>query len=534
MLNYLERALSADNDGDRDAALDEGLVAWDIQFVELLRYAAGQSEAMRPLAERGMERFTDWLGGETLTQRADEDERRALAAVNAATMSPGLSRLAVEALGGLPPEHPLRRTHLDTMLQVLRRRLEELKKSGPTDDVLITFSTLINQEENSDQKDALVEDGLAVLESNPNEEARDFRLAAAGVFVDHAIQERDAGNPTAQHRQAERGRRILSPLLDREAVQRDPYDLALGAMLAEVEEDPSAAFELYERVLGTDVHEGQRVRALLGLLRTGILTSQHESVVHYGSSMLDLVVQRYAVEVDEDEAELAQRAEDLSDAVTHIATSCIALGDLEHLLLTLERASSARLRHRSLLRRGRSSRRIRQLEEALWGVERGAPVDAREAGLAAAEGRAAAALTLRSRLQETYRTAAQQVTERFDPPDPDQVSQRLRADEGIVVLGLGTWGTALLFLRRTEPLVGEVLAQGTLASWAAVFAPNETGWAYVLGAPWEYHRDPRADLDLVLSHADELIGSRIASWARSNRLRRIWIVPHSWLALVPW
>jgi hypothetical protein len=300
------------------------------------------------------------------------------------------------------------------MLKVLRRRLEELKKSGPTDDVLITFSTLINQEENSDQKDALVEDGLAVLESNPNEEARDFRLAAAGVFVDHAIQERDAGNPTAQHRQAERGRRILSPLLDREAVQRDPYDLALGAMLAEVEEDPSAAFELYERVLGTDVHEGQRVRALLGLLRTGILASQHESVVHYGSSMLDLVVQRYAVEVDE--AELAQRAEDLSDAVTHIATSCIALGDLEHLLLTLERASSARLRHRSLLRRGRSGRRIRQLEEALWGVGRGAPVDAREAGLAAAEGRAAAALTLRSRLQETYRTAAQQVTERFDPP----------------------------------------------------------------------------------------------------------------------
>jgi hypothetical protein len=95
MLNYLERALSADNDGDRDAALDEGLVAWDIQFVELLRYAAGQSEAMRPLAERGMERFTDWLGGETLTQRAGEDERRGLAAVNAATMSPGLSRLAV-------------------------------------------------------------------------------------------------------------------------------------------------------------------------------------------------------------------------------------------------------------------------------------------------------------------------------------------------------------------------------------------------------------------------------------------------------
>jgi CHAT domain-containing protein len=92
----------------------------------------------------------------------------------------------------------------------------------------------------------------------------------------------------------------------------------------------------------------------------------------------------------------------------------------------------------------------------------------------------------------------------------------------------------LLFLRRTEPLAGEVLAQATLASWAPVFFRNESGWANVLGAPWEYHGDPRADLDLVLSHADELVGSRIASWAGLHGLRRIWVVPHSRLALVPW
>jgi hypothetical protein len=323
MLNYLERALSADNDADRDAALDDGLVAWDMQFVQLLRYAAGQSEAMQPLAERGMERFTRWLAGLRLTQRADEDERRALAAVNAATMKPALSRLAVESLEGLPAEHPFRRIHLGSPLNVLRRRLKELKKSGSTDDVLRTLSALIDQEGDSEQQWELVDEGLAVLESNPNEEAPDFRLAAFKVFLDRAGYGRDAGNAADQHRMAELGRRIVAPLLGREAIEREPYNLALGAKLAEVEGDRSAAFELYERVLGADIREGQRVDVVLGLLRTGIWTSQHEAVVHYGSSNLDLVIQQYAVEVDE--AKLAERAKDLGYAVTSIAISCVAL-----------------------------------------------------------------------------------------------------------------------------------------------------------------------------------------------------------------
>jgi len=313
------------------------------------------------------------------------------------------------------------------------------------------------------------------------------------------------------------------------AVQADPPGLVLGALLAEVEGDAEAAFVLYERALAADLNESQRAGALSGLLRTGVLTGRHEAVVSRGSAMLDLLLQRYVTADDE----VDRHAGDLQRAVRRITGSCVALGDFRQLLLTLERTSSTRLRHRSLLRQGRRSRHIRRLEAALWSAQRGAPVEAGAAKLAVADGRAAQTVTLQARLQEAYREAAYQLADRFDPLEPEKVSRRLRTDEGIVVLAAGSWGTALLFLWRSEPLSGQILPS-ELDAWDSAIVQESTGWGHVVGAPWDYRGDARADLDRLLSHAEDAVGHPLADWARRHGIRRLWVVAHGVLAYVPW
>src|SRR5262249_37388289 len=84
-LRYVERAIKAASDDERKAALSDGLLAFGVRFVmlwELLEQrAAADSGFIHETGERVMLLFVAWLKGKTLTARADEPERRALAAL---------------------------------------------------------------------------------------------------------------------------------------------------------------------------------------------------------------------------------------------------------------------------------------------------------------------------------------------------------------------------------------------------------------------------------------------------------------------
>lgn len=113
-LPFFERALMADDDDARRAALIDGIVSFGDRFVVMLRLAAAhapQPAVVEDLATQGARLHLGWLKGQRLTTRADEPERRARAALR--LLAPAwalddLAHYAAQAILDLPDGHPLR------------------------------------------------------------------------------------------------------------------------------------------------------------------------------------------------------------------------------------------------------------------------------------------------------------------------------------------------------------------------------------------------------------------------------------------
>lgn len=543
MLAYMEKAVGAGTEQERDDILSAGIVAWGREFINVLSYAAEQHpDPWAPMMDAANARFARWLGGAKLTDRADEDERRALAALEVADLSPSLARLPVEALRRLPGDHPLRLARLDAALSRLRDHLETAEGADDVDTRLITLAALLAGATSPEQEDALVEEGEELLPRATDEASiENFRVAAGHIYSSRMIRARDAGDTAAVPALVRRARRLLDPLVDKMAKDGNGYGLTLAGIVIEMDDDADQALDRYLQALQTQLSEDKRLATLTAVLRTGVLSGRYHEVVQHARETLDGLVLRYATEPDP--RRTAEHRSDLDRALANVCASCTALGDLDLLLWALEVTSSARLRHRMAIRRGRSGPRIRTLEAALWSAERGISVmptgrDVR------GEGRAAASLTVVARLREAHRSEAERHRGELATPTVAEVAARLHTHEGVVVLGAGQWGTALLLIGppggdepRTEP-EGDILPT-SLADWAAAFASDDPpGWAYVLGAPWEYDGMPGADrraaLERAIHEADAEVGPRLADWATVHDLRRLWVVAHGVLGLLPW
>jgi hypothetical protein len=547
MVVYVRLALEAGSDAERETALGEGIVAWGELFMVVLGHAARENPSWgEPLRDRALDLLSAWMGGRRLTRRADEDERRALAAIDMARRNPALARLAVEALGQLPEQHPTRRALLAEAVALM----DDQASTTVPDQRLSILATKLDRARSSEQKDRLLQEGQALLPRSTDATAqRMFRLSAAGVLIELCIGARDRGDAVAQADLAAQARDVLVPILDEDAT--DGYPLVMEGLLLELEEKAASAVQAYLRALDDDLSDDRRLIALAGVLRTGDLSDRDDVVLLHAREALTGLVEQYATEPDPERA--AANREDVDSALRSVATSAARAKDLALLLWALEVTSSARLRYRMTARRGRSGGRIRRLEAQLWAAERGlADVTVSRT---AREGRLAQSVSALSQLREAHRRAASQLSTRLAVPDLVEVCALLGPEEGIVVLGTGDWGTAVLLLRRpaTTPVApsgqdvpstdrpppGGVVTGPALATWAEVLGAEEPPrWAYVLGAPWEYpdmpQADPRAALGHALQAANEHVGRRLAAWAERERLLRIWVVAHGVLGLVPW
>ena len=540
MIGFLQRAQAADTEQERDAAIDEGVVAWGYEFVQLALSAPEQNSQWQPITDAIVNRFIVWLGGARLTTRPDEDERRAVAAQTMAQMSPARARWALDALAALPDGHPLRRELLDDTRAMVRANVETFLIDGELDDALMALQSLLSVADTEDEEDSLIAQGEELLARATDEAATGaFRLAAVQVLAGRLIAARDLEDTAALPPLAASTKAMLDSVVDGMNRESDPRALGLAALAFELADEEGRALDVYLELLARDVGPSARNQALVGTLRTGVLAGRHQPVLQYAEEALASLVTEYATEPDPKAAQPLR--EQLDRALANVGISCAATGSLSLLLTALEMTSSARLRYRMAIRRGRGGRPIRRLEAALWSAERG--LDSAE-GLRTLprEGRAAASLTAMARLREAHRSEAQRHQSELTAPTIAEVTSRLRADEGVVVLGTGAWGTALLPLRRNEidgtVPDGEIL-KTPLADWLDVLGPGDApGWALYLALPWDYDSLPGADrcgaLDRALAGADADVGPRIAAWAKERGVRRVWLVPHGILGMVPW
>ena len=144
-----------------------------------------------------------WFGGEQLSDRADEDERRAHALLDVLDKKPELIGLASNAVMKLPEDHPL---HDDARLAGMERHLAESKAAGDLEESVSTIGDLLTTMRRSTQRGGeLVAEALELGKNEGLEVGLRQTRNARGVEVALPSRRR-AGRAPGHQRSAQRGR----------------------------------------------------------------------------------------------------------------------------------------------------------------------------------------------------------------------------------------------------------------------------------------------------------------------------------------
>jgi hypothetical protein len=138
----VRKALEAASEDDRRAALVEGLLEGGIDFVSEL------GSADEDVADEALQLLVGWLTGDRLTDRADEAERRWLAARTWRARQGGdlpvLDRFAAMANLALPPGHEERDRGFAARL--LEEHLAARLAEGDLGEAIRTLATLLDDD----------------------------------------------------------------------------------------------------------------------------------------------------------------------------------------------------------------------------------------------------------------------------------------------------------------------------------------------------------------------------------------------------
>ena len=530
-LAYVDRAFVAATPEEAEGPVIEALLAYGHRFGHTLKYLADDSQDHR--LQRLFEVYTDllgrWIGGEQLTDRADENQRRAAAAVAIAEQQPGLGALAAKAVLALPEGDP----HRDV---ALARRLLEAYEVGEGDvpsaekDLSVLTRLIDLEEPRGSELDECVERGLA-LEREVEEPTtrRRFRVAATGRYLRLAIAARDEDDDAeAQHRLAARGVELL------EGFPPDAGLMGLLAALYTVLDDDRRAAETFGRAVEDDEAQDS----------TRLMAAQFEARVRLGLGELERVVELLEPRVEEYERQyltavadedVESEGETFGDVTMNLAFAHAQLGDWAHAVAVLDRGKSRRSRYRAALRSTAEGAEILERERELYASARGAThrppavPDAHVDPLAAG-------VTPHAALLEAYRTLRPRLeTDVLATPSLADIAAVLRPDEAALMLGQRSEAmllAAVLPGDSTTPRIGRIVPFPT-DRWAVALAPPEGyGWATALAAG-AGRAETAAALRGVLEFVDEFLRD-VVDDLYADGVRSLVVIPHRWLHLVPY
>lgn len=537
-LVFVRRALEAEDEADKRAALAEGIWRFGPRFMSVLTFLSEEAdERFTALFDDGIDVFARWLAGERLTDRVDEPERRAQTATMflkaAGDESTPIVRLAALALLELPEGHEQRDVALAT--ERLRDYLEHARATGDVDVQLMTIEDMVQYElEPRDRREQLIEDGLAVLpRAEGDGTRRTFYLAASGFYAGLAIEARDAGDSEGQERYGARAKEMIEQAAGDDPSQNSPALLNVLAVRLDVMGDEAEAADLYRQVIEhPDADSEARRMASLreGKLRQGF-GDYARTVELFTPLVLELEERYLTALVPED---IADRGTELSDVVGGLAFAHASLGDWRRAVETIDRTKSVRLRFRASLRDTPAGRRLLELEQALYATSRGVTA---ELAIEVEEARdpLATAVSPGAQLLEAYRQARTDFPAELAAPSVKELAAALEPGEAAVVLGLHYTGTLIAVVTPgdEEPIGRSLVEEWTWNRWLTLLGPDETAWLFVLAAP-EAELDAPAALADLLTAADEAIGRQIAALLRGASARRAVLIPHVFLHLLPY
>jgi tetratricopeptide (TPR) repeat protein len=539
---YIEIAYKSEDAAERRQALIEGLMRFGIRFAQSINYIAGQTDNQGPfenVKNEVDEILGSWVMGARLTDRVDEDERRAqLAAFLLRSENALLERYAVRCLLALPEGH----TQRDTALahSALLRMLERSRASGETDGQLLAITDLVEfRLEPHERLLEFIHEGRSLAERvSEADTCRSFRISSIGYYVALAIEASDEGRDTERREWAGKAHELFEEL---RVIQPDDFKtvegLSFAALIMEMIERPSEAAAMFASAVDSSAPDDERYRrAAVIEARYRMELGEYERVVKILTPAVPVLEEIYLTAVED--AAVAEAGEVFSETTGVLALAHAHLERWDEAVKYLERGKSLRLRYRAALRRSPAGKRLLELETKLYALARGVPVEGGEFDAQQIEDWLGAKVSLRNKVLEAYRKGRPRLSpELLAVPSVADIARTLAPDEAVVTLGV---------VKRMETLVA-VICHGDgeqpsgrflfgdwpLKRWAQVFAGRQNdGWLYALAAP-ELQLDYRPALLDVLNRVDEVVGQTLRTFLRGRKVRRVTIIPHSLFHFLP-
>jgi CHAT domain-containing protein len=544
-LIYIKTAYESEDAAERRRALVEGLIRFGIRFRTGIKYLAGQDGEQGPFEEMRAESdeiIHAWLTGQRLTDRVDEDERRAQLATS--MLRPdrrtGLEWLAARCLLALPEGHPQR----DTVLahEALLRTLERSRASGEADGQIYATKYLLEFElEPHDRALELIQEGRVLCERTLGADARhDFRASAIYYYLARAIDARDGGRTEEQREWASEASELFEEMRADEDEQdffKTARGLGFAALIMDISERPAEAAAMFASVVDSSAPgDDSYRRAAIVEARYRMKLGEYERVIKILTPIVPALEEKYLTAVED--ASVEEAGNEFSEATGVLAVAHAHLNRWDEAVKHLERSKSLRLRYRAALRRTPAGKRLLGLETKLYALARGAPVEGGEFDAQQTEDWLGAKVSLRSKVLEVYRTERPRLSpELLAVPSVADIARTLAAGEAVVTLGVveraGTLVAVICRGDEEQPSGRFLLEDWPFKCWVPVLAGElRDGWLYALAAP-ELQLDHRPILLDLLNRVDEVIGQTLRSFLRGRKVRRVTVIPHHWFHLVP-
>ena len=523
----------------RDVLVDS-LAEFGYQFSHYVELSAlYKPELYEPIAAELRAMTEAWLKGHTVSKRVDEVETRVHYCFDLIELDPRLARLAANNVLRLPPGHPARdEERIRKMLNTqLRRAIDEAAESDISVEqfvfkagiALMMIAGLIEHELGSVARiDSLMSAGLSLLQSpHVTDTGNIFRQAATVYNQNQAVKARKAGETELAAMYDAKVVDLLTPLIETETDPRrkQTYSLLRNNAAGESQKVEEIFSAMAATVPEDAQSEAMNLIAVQHKAKRAFERQQYRGVIDLLSSIQQKLEEQYLAAVLEENVATTGAA--LADALAHLAFAYAHEDDWDKALTVLDRAKSLRFRYQALLRSSSLGDILRQLETEIYKRTRGiGPLGAKPVELQKS-------LTA---LLEAYRKEREKIDlNKLPSASPAEISARLASDEAVVVLGVGPTGMLLTVIRPDgdgRPAAHQLLSSDELSSFRNSLIDRKTGWFIFLGFGPAF-AEPRSSLQHLLDTVDRILGQRLAAMLKEMPVRRLTIIPHAELHLVP-
>ena len=508
---------------DRQRLLADALVTWG---AELITWDDAESNRPQTALDEAQRISMDWAYGMQLTSRADEDEARLTFGMQLAEWTPAATGLVARAILLLPEWHPKRSA--DRARELIEAGIADGSATARTHALAahLLFPEVGEADWNA------VEDDLLRSARNASRLAR--QDAFHTVFVGRIRRAVPVADRPADPESVERARQYGAELQADGLLGEGFVGCLAELAFAHLNGDVQRAADAYGRARQyLPPGSGNATEMFLLEAHLRYQLGEFGAAATLVDSALPALELGYVAAIGHVSAQKARK--DLADALSTLTRAYLQDGNWPLVLGSLERGKSIRLRYRALLRRAGSHDRVTWLENDLskphsfspaWSVRGGGKTAGRPVT------NISGSVDRTTQRREEYRRRCEWLivpghTAVPDPPPPGEALVVLGFDRPAVILGMVTSGS------KGQSVTGRRLRLPW--DWFRALGDDETGreWLPVvagIGFPEEPHRA----LSRWLRITDWAIGRPLARLLTDAGIRRVTLVPHQELHLVPW